>query len=429
MKRYLATLILLLFCATPSAAQFAIFQAHTPTVASYDGLFSTRAATNIAEAVDTTNKELMGRTTHIARSTVTSLKVMTSNFFRSTVGKGEPGSGATATISASVEYPSGTCTQILFSGSADGSIPDVDVLVSDYATVSIPNGATFWIRQFWRSTAGTIYTTTPQFAGDQLKLAVSGLANQTLSCDAITGGSTTALHLPIAIIAQTTSPTICVIGDSLVFGLGGNLTANGDRGLITQTTGPLFGYSNLAVYGEASNNFVSDSTQRQKVFPYCSHAIINFGLNDFVNSRTVAHLKSSLTTIYGMFAGSVTVFQTTLTPLAATSDGCSTQGGQTSGFVAQRTEFNDDLRDASFGPNGGYFEVADEVEEPPQNSGFWITSPQYSSDCTHLNTTGYAAVATSGAIDTSRITLPYLLKRDLNPAANDNTPMYVDQAA
>lgn len=402
MRRFILLAVLLLFGAAPA---YPWVHGAASVVASYEGLVATRAASNWITSFDTTNKQIMVRSTHIARDNITSLKIIASNFY--TTGGAELGSGATATVSASVEYPSGTCTQILFSGSASGSIADGSTLTADYSTVSIPNGATFWIRQFWQSSGGALYYISyPTITGDQLKKAVSGLADQTLTCGAITGGAT-GLMLPLAIIAQTTKPTICVVGDSIAWGLQGLPTTAGDNGIITPTTGPLFGYSNLSAPGEAANVFVLNSTQRQKVFPYCSHAISNYGSNDLAASRTVAQIKTALTSIYGFFSAGVKVFQTTILPRPSTSNSCATLGGQTlQSFEANRVTLNTDLRSAAFGPNSGMFD-ASSIVETGLNTGFWDTSPSaYSNDCIHPNTFGYATVTSSGIIDTSRIHLP-----------------------
>lgn len=378
----------------------------------YQGIAATRGGISVTGTLDTTNKQMMVKTTHVARSPITSLKIVTSNFYFNPTTRVEAGSGAVASISASIEYPSGTCTQVLFSASANGSIPDINTLTSDATMLFIPTGAQFWVRQFWRSTGGIIYTASyPQVTGDQIKRAVSGLTDQTMSCDAITGGAT-GLHLPLAIIASTASPTLCLLGDSIPFG---NITAttfdtpnaNGDLGLLSPTLGPLFGYSNISASADTAASFVAGNTQRVKVLPFCSHGIVEYGTNDLFAGDSAATLQANLSTIYGLFPATSKVFQTTILPRPTTSDGCATLGNQTlPSFEAARLTMNNALKGATFGPNSGTFDTSSLVETAT-NSGFWKTSPSlWSADCIHPSVFGYAQYPSSGIIDTARIHRP-----------------------
>lgn len=387
----------------------------------YEGLIATRARVNNIGSFpgfDTTNKQLMVRSTHVARTDITSLKIMAVNFYRSSSGGFEPGSGATATVSASVEYPATTCTRITFSSSNDGSIPDADVLLSDSTSVTIPNGATFWIRQYIRSSGGTIYDTPfpGRITGDQFKVGVT-VTDQTMSGDTITGGDV-GMHFPLGIIGPTRNPSVAIIGDSIGYGLGGSPTSIGDMGTVAPSIGPVFAYTDLSVPGEragSTNGYVNASINRAKIYPYVSHIINELGLNDIADiPNDLPGLKTRIGSLYTQLAArapSALVFQTTLTPGVSTSDACATLGGQTSfpEVEAPRTGFNDELRAATFGPPGGCFELAD-VIETSRNSGFWKTSPQKYSDgptaCSHLNTYGYGRLVTDGAIDTSRIHKP-----------------------
>lgn len=377
-------------------------------IASYDGLAATRAHVNTLTSFDTSNKQVMVRSTHRARSALTQIKIIAQNFYVDQGTRSEASPGATATVTASIEYPSGTCTQLLFSSSASGTIADGSTLTSDYLTLSIPSGAQFWVRQYLTSTAGAIYNSVhTQITGDQIKLAVSGLADQTVSCGAITGGAG-GMAFPLAIIAPITAPSVCMVGDSIVWGTGDTPTADGDQGIIARTIGPSFGYVNMGVPSDTINingGFLSSHAQRVKPFSFCTHLIVEYGTNDFASGRTLAQVKTDLNILYGLFP-TTKVFQTTILPRPTTSDACVTLGNQTlPSWEASRTSLNDQLKAGSFGPFLGAFDTSSQLETAT-DSGFWITSPRSSVDCTHPNATGYGTVATSNVIDITRIHRP-----------------------
>ena len=84
---------------------------------SYTGLVATRCLAPIS--LNTTNKQLMTRSPHYSRTDITSLQIVIPNWYvNPSSTHAEIGSGADATVTASIEYPENTFTQILFSGTA-----------------------------------------------------------------------------------------------------------------------------------------------------------------------------------------------------------------------------------------------------------------------------------------------------------------------
>ena len=126
----------------------------------YEGLVATRARM-MGSPPSVGNHQIMMRSAHFATETLTSIRIVFSNFYNANRNGGSPildsGRGAAASITASVEYPAGTFTQVKFDGLATGSIPNANVLFSDYMTVSIPSGAQFWVRLFTNNPAGIIF--------------------------------------------------------------------------------------------------------------------------------------------------------------------------------------------------------------------------------------------------------------------------------
>lgn len=374
----------------------------------YNGLAATRAQANTlltAGGLDTTNKQMMVRSTHTARNAISSLQIMAANFFVSQGAAAEVGPGASATITAAIEYPAGTFVQVLFSGSSSGTIPDGGTLLSDSVTISIPSGAQFWVRQYITCTAGIIWNFAySQITGDKIARAVSGLADETMG-GPISGGAT-GMHFPLAIIAPITSPSIAILGDSIAWGSSDTQTSDGYLGFIARTIGPLFGYSNIATPSDRAQKFLLSNTQRAKVIPYCSHFIVEYSTNDFNAGRSLAEVQADLSSIYAMF-GARTGFQTTCLPRTSTTDGGTTTVNQTlPSWESTRVAFNHALTGGTFGPNGGTFDTSS-IVETSTDSGIWKVSPsQWTTDCIHPIAYACGQVASSGIIDTSRIHRP-----------------------
>ena len=162
------------------------------------------------------NHQIMMRSAHIATEDLTTIRIVFSNFYNALKFGGGPtsdtGRGAASTITASVEYPSGTFTQVKFDGSASGLIPNASVLFSDYLTVKIPSGATFWVRLFTNNPAGIIFNPWQNtFLGEAIDVAASGLTDQTMGGTIRNkiGWSTP----PLAIVGMTKNASVIIVGE------------------------------------------------------------------------------------------------------------------------------------------------------------------------------------------------------------------------
>lgn len=372
----------------------------------YDGLVGTRG--RIAASLDS-NNQAMSRSASIARTTISRIGVVIPNVYvdNDTATYQELGSGSTATVTASIEYPLGTCTQLKFSGASSGSILSGSVLASDEVTLAIPTGEMFWVRIFWVGASGVPITLSQRDGNDAVNLAASGLSDQTVNCDTVTHNGGGNQFFPLAITGPTTQPSVCFVGDSIDYGYS-DVSAI-DMGFLARSIGPGFGYASLAAPGDEARRFVANHAQRDKILAHCSHLIVGYGHNDLSRGQTLAQLETNLTAIYGLSSllnGPAVVFQRTLLPSPSSTDACTTLGGQTvPGWESDRVTFNTALRAASFGPAGGQFDTAS-VLETSSNSGFWITSPRYSADCVHPSNPGYVHVTDSGVIDLARIHRP-----------------------
>ncbi len=355
------------------------------------------------------NKQLMSRRWHKASVDISALKIIIPNWNVTISASGtELGVGASATTTASIEYPAGVFTQVTFSGSATGTIANGSSLTSDYASVSIPSGATFYTRIYYTSTAGIVFSTTAVVGkplqdtarGDAFNYGASGIVDQTMG-GTITGPDTPHVAFsPLAIIGVTNEPSVCVIGDSIGFGYDDTPDASGDMGMVARSLGPNFAYLNMSVSSDRANWWVSNHTQRLALTSYCSHIINELGFNDmFGAARSVAQVQGDLETIWGLF--SKPIYQTTVTPRTTSTDGWVTTTNQaTTTGESTRTTINDWIR-AGQPDVTAYFETAD-VMETARNSGIWKAG--YTQDGSHPIQSSYIAVQNSGAIATSTIT-------------------------
>lgn len=374
----------------------------------YTGLVATRCLAPISR--NTTYRQLMSRSPHYARTAITSLQIMIANWFVNPASThAEIGTGSDATVTASIEYPANTFTQVLFSGVASGTVPDVSQLLSDAVSVTIPKDALFWVRIYWVSTTGVLSIphdlSGTGLPGAGLEVGVSGITDKTMS-----GTVTTADNEfpPVAIIGTTSQPSVVIVGDSIGLGDSSKETigdASGDFGVVARSIGPSYAYASLCQNGDQGEDFVASHTNREAIFAYASHLICEYGSNDFYTvGASQATVKATLQTIWGyMTARGGKAYQTTITPRTTSTDSWATTGNQTlvSGTVdARRTGLNDELRGGLTGLEG-YFDVADAIETS-RNSGIWRVTGSangHTTDGIHPNTPGSLLVSAAGVID------------------------------
>lgn len=347
---------------------------------------------------DTANFQQMSRSGHVATENLTSIKLAFQNFFP---GNPDFGLGHVATQTASIEYPSGTImSQVLFSGSASGVIPDNGVLFSDYTTVSIPSGATFWVRGYFTNPNGVYPGPQTPSMGDEYAVAATGLSDQTMIGSAISGGTSQgSLKPPIAIIGHTINPSVLIIGDSRTAGQGdGGSDANGAVGNIMRSVSASgIPFVSIAVSSEQANTWATTATARNALLPYGSQVIVALGINDldtggFTAAQTVAAMQRLLSS-----AAAPQKYCITIEPHTSSTDSWATVANQTN-LSANRVAYNTLVR-AGFAGLSGFYEVAD-VLESGRNSTFWVCapSPPYTADGLHGSIAAYAAIVSSGVI-------------------------------
>jgi lysophospholipase L1-like esterase len=375
-----------------------------------------RSITNIAAA----NRQVMARSAHVASSDITALKIAVGNFrLKESVSNEQTGFGA-ATITASVEYPAGTFTQILFSGSASLSLADGSLSISDLTATlptMIPSGATFWIRQYWVCATATPYNLWSNTAmGDLVHAVPSGNTDMTMGGTIPSDGPYSLP--PLAIMAMTTGKSVCGIGDSKTHGQNDtaeSATASGPglRGEIFRSFPTSYPFVNLSTGGLQARQWSTQAIERAKLFPYFSHFIINLGRNDLWQFHdSVANITTNLQSIVnGVLAASPTAKITlcTQTHASSSTDSWATTVNQTVTSTAdngRRSTINAAIRAGTLltGINNGYFEISDLVETA-RDSSIWPangTANYATSDGIHESPAYYGVVQSSGVIDMTR---------------------------
>lgn len=368
----------------------------------YTGLVATRGL-QMTET-RSTNRQSNSRSPHVARTALTMFQVIFPGWYINS-SFNETAPGAAITLAASIEYPNGVFTQLLFSGSSTGTIPNGGYLVSDAVSVSIPAGDTFYVRSFLSSTSLLISVSGLTVAtGQQYEEAVSGLTDKSMG-GTIAGNSR--VYAPVAIIGLTTKFSFAFIGDSITFGVG-DASVGLDMGPFARALGGTYAYTKLARTGDTITKFVAGHTNRAAIAAHASHWVYGYGSNDlFVSSRTATQVLADLTTAAG-YAGGKPVYVATIIPRTQSTDGWQTVANQTQSAASAESErltLNASVR-ADAGTFEDVFEVADTVENA-RDGGWWLPAPSsqyYTTDGIHPTSNAYALMAAAVAVNESFLT-------------------------
>ena len=441
--RILASLVLA-FVTGPALAQFQSgsigdasgFSAQAS--GTYLGLVATRG--RVMDQLGT-NRYVQSRTAMVASTQLTTgIKVAFANFRNvGALGAGPLDSAidasSNATVTASIEYPSGTCTQLKFGGNATGTIPYLvtsacsgaacgGLLWSDPASVAVPAGATFWVRQLYASTAASPHS--PYLSGqngvlgDAIEFSGTALTDKTASCAALTNAGSY-MFPPLAVVAPTTKPSVIIIGASVTSGLNDSEASNtvpydGKRGDIARSLAGSIPFLNLSSGGETAELFQSHAQGRMQLIPYASAYYISMGSNDLggsngaTSNQTAAQVENRLRdNVVSLIPAGRKVFYTTLTPRNNLADSCTphdwtaytcqydTSDTGHGGYPSILT-FNADIRAGSLAREAGFVDAsavfgASLVSYPGLR---WQVDPVSGFGCGSAGAWGTAAATTDG---------------------------------
>lgn len=379
-------------------------------VASYTGPVANH--TEIAQGVLAagTATQAMSRTHHKATENITALAVRFPNYqVQNNSTETEIGPGGAATITASVEYPSGTCTAITFSAAAQGSIANNGFLVSDSLTLTIPTGADFWVRSYRTNAAGIIYNGTSEPPpdgnnGETMTYGVSGVADQTTTCGAVTATAANSVYYPEAIVGPTKQKSYCLMGDSRNKGYNDAYSDSYDRiGELDRWVGANYSTLSMAAGGDSAQFYIASHTNRQSLLGYCTGMIVEYMSNDvWVNAETAPTIETNLQTIYGynsqLVGGTGPVWQSTTMSRTTSTDTFATVANQSHYSASWSIIVTvDQWVRANTAAITGYFENANVVQTSPDSGIFNATglAQGWTSDGLHFSQYGYMSVANS----------------------------------
>lgn len=387
----------------------------TPSLASFTGAWRAAAThgrmpNNFASA----SKQIMTRSRHIARTRITSMKLVFANWYVSTTLWTEVAPGGAATVTAGLEVGGVNIGSFTLSASASMAIADGAQIETDALTCDLYPGDEFFIRTYYTNAAGIVYqgntvtATRPAYNdtanGESARIGASGIVDTSTGTGALTGGTnyTGAMYAPVVVAANHTDVALMLLGDSEVVGIGDGFTGtSGDRGVFARPVGPYFPYSTIAQGGDSALKFVASHTLRVALKSYFTHVVCNLGVNDITNNaRTAAQAAADLATIRGYFTGKPFYFGT-MTPDSSSSDNWATESGQTVVATAGTLNTLNDLIRAGISGASGYFEISD-VVSTARNSNKWLTDGNartYTADGLHGTAVANELVRTSGAID------------------------------
>lgn len=332
-------------------------------------------------------------------------------------------------VRAALEYPGNGVHPVTFNGNREVVISPGGTAVSDPLGIDIAKGTTFWSRTYVEVGAGQF------FPIGNIPTGSSGEGNNYGSptgADLTTPGSASLTGIgtnqyvfgPASILGQVIDPdkpVIGILGDSIFNGIGDSSAAFG--GYAQRALAGNYSYQKTAFPGEglssgwAGNNGMN-RRRRMGLLASCgvTHIVTDYTVNALSTTTiqqdaVAAWVSMSRVALSGVWA-------TTLTPQTTSTDAWATVANQTIQYPSdrepRRLAFNNWLRDGApinasgvpqaVGATGagivragqvghplkGYFEAAD-IAETARNSGVWKAG--YTSDGTHPNATGHAALA------------------------------------
>ena len=353
--------------------------------APYLGEVATRAT--IPTAFTNATNAFMARSMHHARQTFRNgIQVGFPNWYGQPVA-GEVAVPCAATVTASIEYPAGTVRQLLFSHAAVGTIPPGGTLFSDPVEYKIPNGAAFWVREHYSSSCGVPYMPLASSL-DAMTIGATTTPDLTMGGAMTPGASVYAA--PVAIVAPTTKPSACIVGDSRVFGLFDTINdGTGDHGDLSRFIGPGYAYIQMGISGDTLAGTLTSIAQRKRLFSSCSFLVDEYGINDIdLNASTGATVAGLRTQMAALFTNGP-VYGTTAEPYTTSSDNWATTANQTLPATnAQRAAFNTLVR-ASIPGETNYIDISDAID-PGRTDKWPVTGAAfgYTGDGLHCNVAG-----------------------------------------
>lgn len=343
-------------------------------------------------------------TEHTAAENLTSWKLVYANLYVSTGGTTGETAGAEMSALVGIEYPIGTFTRVTWGGANSGTIAAGTVAESDAISVAIPKGAMFRVhaKLGWPTGLALLTSNFYPMAGSGQRATIG--ANDGDVPDYTLGGGQWANaasngvwynHPPVAIVQQTTKPTIALFGSSTPRGIGDvSPSVSGVHGYLARAFQPGYGVMNLAISGDSFTISQNSCTARMALLKYVSHVALSLGTNDiYLNNKTAAQVQTEYANYIAKMAGKkvwIGLYQPRNTGSWA-SDGSQVINAT---YETHRKNVNLAVR-AGIAGAAGFIDglSASETVVDPE-SGLWRSDQGVSTtDGTHMNTATYVRAA------------------------------------
>lgn len=294
------------------------------------------------------------------------------------------------TVTASIEYPAGTFTQVFFNGATSQLVTAGRLIYySDPVPIYIPANTQYWVKTFMSWTGGVVNFPLCSFgvAGIASEWANYGLA---LADNTMTGTTFTSTlanppfnqgsgYMP-AVLGRLSQqvPIVGFLGDSITQGSGdqtdptwgGTSWGKGLRGVIPSV--------NVGRFSEQASHYNALPDGRTDLLrDNVTHLVFAYGRNDLDASVSAATMVTRMQTALNPYlARGVKCYVATVTPKTTSTDSWVTTGNQTvasAPIEAQRVSYNNLIRTnwRTYGLSG-YFDFARVMD--PTDSGLWIVT-------------------------------------------------------
>lgn len=336
---------------------------------------------------------------------ISNLQIVFVNRYLSAVGTSAAGSAFS--LKFFIEYPAGTFTPVLFSGSSTVAIAAGGRVKSDVvAGLTIPANTKFWVRTVLAVGTSVAIPVQELNAGATVLGIDDGNAASDLgNSGTISPTSTVNIFGPTTIVGTvnaTAARSFLVVGDSLAWGQGddSSVGAQDSSGFLQRLLGQL-GYPCMtwAKGGQQAADVApivatlnADTASTLMSF---TDVILQHGVNDLRLGRSVAQIKADLQTIAATasIAGK-RIWKTTITPRSDSTDAWATLANQTAktdGTMASINTLNADIR-AGLPNMTNVIEAADAAMSA-RDSDIHKAPPAGTTDGTHFNSTRAALIA------------------------------------
>ncbi|MCK1585501.1 hypothetical protein IVB03_39595 [Bradyrhizobium sp. 168] len=368
-------------------------------------------ASRVPSSFTGTSTMMMSAAPHILRDAVSQFKIIIPNFYVTALGV-ETGPGASATVTASIEYPLNSgFTQVLFGGLAQATIANNDMVVSDWITnPGIPGGGTFRTRIFYQCASGIIFVGDGWINtnGARAEFSTTGITDKTMGGSIASPGG--GAYMPdVAVLGMTSKKTVWVAGDSRQEGVNDTGDVSTDTGEIPRCISSL-AYINGGTAGDRASWAKTNYSKRLTLAGYCSNIISGYGRNDIYGaSSSLATLQADTLAFRALFASTKPFDITTVIPDTTSTDTFATVANQTVVAVKEgiRTSYNAWVRAGGISGVRNTYDLAAAIEVNSSgvlttDGGFW-PAPGYTTDGIHESQTANLQIKNSGILTSAMV--------------------------